>query len=118
MRRGDIYGVESRSGVGSEAQKSRPAVVVSNDATNKQASLTGKGVVAVVPLTGSTANVYPFQILVHQGEIDGLTEDCKMQCEQIRSVDYGRIGAFMGSLPPDLMAQLDATLKWYLSLDS
>lgn len=118
MRRGEIYRVEFRSGVGSEALKSRPAVVVSNDATNQQASLTGKGVVAVVPLTGSTANVYSFQILVHQGEIEGLTKDCKIQCEQIRSVDYGRIGDFIGSVTPELMAQLDATLKWYLGLDS
>lgn len=118
MRRGDIYRVEFRSGAGSEAQKSRPAVVVSNDSTNQQASLTGKGIVAVVPVTGSTANVYSFQILIHAGEIEGLTKDCKMQCEQIRSVDYGRIGDFIGSVPPEVMAQVDAALKWYLSLDS
>lgn len=46
---------------GAEADKRRPAVIVSNDAANAASSRFGRGVVAVVPLTSNVSRIYPFR---------------------------------------------------------
>ena len=48
MRRGEIVTVSLDPVRGSEAGKTRPAVVVSNDAANDTATRLGRGVVTVV----------------------------------------------------------------------
>ena len=64
MRRGEIVAVSFDPAVGSEAAKTRPAVVVSNDAANATATRLGRGVVTVVPVSSNVDRVYPFQVLV------------------------------------------------------
>ena len=51
MRRGEIVRVSLDPARGSEADKTRPAVVVSNDAANAAATRLGRGVITVVPTT-------------------------------------------------------------------
>jgi mRNA interferase MazF len=46
----------------------------------------------------------------------GLRLDSKAQAEQIRAVSVERIGAHIGSLPPELLAALDEALRLHLSL--
>ena len=101
MRRGDIVTVNLDPARGSEASKSRPAVVVSNDAANSTASRLGRGVITVVPVTSNTDRVYPFQVLL-PAAATGLRSDSKAQAEQIRSVAIERIGRQVGRLRPAL----------------
>jgi mRNA interferase MazF len=115
MRRGDIRIVDLEPVVGSEANKQRPAVIVSNDGANLTAARLGRGVLTIVPLTTSTARVHPFQILLEADAV-GLREDCKAQAEQVRSVDVERIGARVGSVPAHLMDALDEALRLHLAL--
>ena len=49
---------------GSEANKQRPAVLVSNDGANSMAATLGRGVVAVVPITSNVSRVHPFQVFL------------------------------------------------------
>ena len=49
IRRGEIHAVDLDPARGSEANKRRPAIIVSNDAANATAMRLGRGVVTVVP---------------------------------------------------------------------
>lgn len=116
MRRGDVFLVDLSPVVGSEANKRRPAIVVSNDAANHIASSRGRGVVTVVPLTSNTSRVYPFQVLLPADPGTGLTVDSKIQAEQIRSIDVARISRQLGVLPPPTLRLLDEALRLHLAL--
>ena len=77
---------------GSQANKPRPAVLVSNDRTNTVAQRLGRGVVTVVPVTSNVEWVSPFQVLLPADD-SGLRVDCKAQAEQVRSVAVERVGS-------------------------
>ncbi len=115
MRRGEIVTVTLDPARGQEASKNRPAVIVSNDAANGTATRLGRGVVTVVPVTSSTARVYPFQVLL-PARLTGLRHDSKAQAEQLRSIAVERIGSRIGHVPASLMAELDQALRIHLSL--
>jgi mRNA interferase MazF len=115
MRRGEIVNVSLDPVRGSEAGKTRPAVVVSNDAANDAATRLGRGVITVVPVTSNTARIYPFQVMLPAGQT-GLRQDSKAQAEQVRSVAVERVGERVGRLPAALIAELDRALRIHLSL--
>jgi len=115
MQRGDIYLVDLDPTQGSESNKIRPAVIVSNNAANRTAERNSRGVVTVVPVTSNTDRVYPFQVLLRSGE-GGLTVDSKVRAEQVRSVDYGRLHRQLGTIPPASLGRLDDALRTHLAL--
>jgi len=115
MRRGEIRLVDLEPVRGAEADKRRPAVIVSNDGANSTAERLGRGVITVVPVTSNTARVYPFQVLLDASST-GLEHDSKAQAEQIRSVAVERIGGRVGVLPATLLAALDEALRLHLAL--
>ncbi|MFJ7197607.1 MULTISPECIES: type II toxin-antitoxin system PemK/MazF family toxin [unclassified Streptomyces] len=115
MRRGDIHLVDLEPARGSEANKVRPAVIVSNNAANQSVELNGRGVVTVVPLTSNTARVLTFQVLLGAGECR-LPRDSKAQCEQIRAVTPDRVLKRVGTVPRRRMAEIDAALRRHLAL--
>jgi mRNA interferase MazF len=115
MRRGEVRLVNLDPVRGSEANKRRPAIVVSNDRANVVAELLERGVVTVVPLTSATTRVFPFQVLVPAGQA-GLRVDSKAQAEQVRSVAVERLGPALGRLPAPIMAEIDEALRLHLDL--
>src|ERR1700734_2224685 len=76
---------------GSEANKRRPAVIVSNDGANATAARLGRGVITIVPVTSNIARVYPFEVLLRAAQT-GLQRDSKAQAEQVRAVSIQRVG--------------------------
>jgi mRNA interferase MazF len=115
MRRGEIVTVSLDPVRGSEASKTRPAVVVSNDAANATATRLGRGVITVVPVTSNIARVHPFQVLLPAGQT-GLRQDSKAQAEQVRSVAVEGVGDTIGQLPIALITELDRALRLHLAL--
>jgi mRNA interferase MazF len=115
MQRGDIYLVNLDPSQGAEANKQRPAVIVSNDATNRVSERNGRGVVTVVPVTSNTTRIHPFQALITTSE-SGLHHDSKAQAEQVRSVDVTRLTHRIGQLTAAARARLDAALRTHLDL--
>lgn len=115
MRRGEIRLVDLDPARGSEADKQRPAVVVSNDGANGTAQRLGRGVIAVVPVTSNIERVYPFQVLL-PAVSTGLAVDSKAQAEQVRAVAIERVGRRIGLLTADLQADLDEALRLHLAL--
>lgn len=115
MRRGEVRLVDLDPVRGAEANRGRPAVVVSNDGANTSAERLGRGVVTVVPVTSNTKRIYPFQVLLRASET-GLEHDSKAQAEQVRSVGVERIGARVGVVPHEDLAALDEALRLHLAL--
>lgn len=115
MRRGEIRLVNLDPALASEAARTRPAVIVSNDVANATVERLGRGVVTVVPVTSNVTFTYPFQVLLPADET-GLDRDSKAQAEQVRSVSVERVGRQIGKLPYDLLARLDDALRVHLDL--
>lgn len=115
MRRGDVVWVDLEPVRGSESNKVRPAVIVSNDGANRTAEQLGRGVVTVVPVTTNTAKVFPFQVLLPARRCE-LARTSKAQAEQIRSISVERVGKIAGRLPPDILEQLDSAIRLHLAL--
>lgn len=115
MLRGEIWQVDLDPVRGSEANKQRPAVIVSNDRANAAATRLGRGVVTVVPLTTSVDKVYPFQVLISAAG-SGLTADSKAQAEQVRSVATQRLVRRIGRVSPSELTDLDDALRLHLAV--
>jgi mRNA interferase MazF len=115
MLRGEIRMVDLDAVRQGEANKRRPAVLVSNDGANTTAARLGRGVVTVVPVSSNVSRVYPFQVLLAASET-GLDRDSKAQAEQVRSVSVARVSRKVGAVPPDIMGAVDDALRLHLAL--
>jgi mRNA interferase MazF len=111
IKRGEVYWVAFDPTVGSEIRKTRPAVVVSNDANNLHANT-----VTVLPMTTAVAKVRPFEVLLESG-ICGNREAGKVKADQIRTLDKRRFGNLMGFVPSFLMTEIDTAMRLHLALD-
>ena len=99
------------SGVGSEIRKTRPAVVVSNDAACRF-----DAVVQVVPVTRMPErDLRPYEAAVGSAE-SGLERPSRLVASQIRTISKGRIGGVIGVLAGPEHADLDRALRIQLAL--
>ena len=115
MLRGEIRLADLEPVRGSEADKRRPVVLVSNDRANSIAARLGRGVVTVVAVTSNTDRIYPFQAML-PASATGLRQDSKAQAEQVRSIAVERLGAVLGEVPAELMDRVDDALRLHLQL--
>lgn len=106
MLRGEVWWVAFDPAIGSEIQKTRPAVIVSNDAANRHLAR-----VQVVPLTSSTGRLYPSEALV---EVDG--KESKAMTDQIMTADKRRLKSLLGRLSREDMKSVEQALKTQLGL--
>lgn len=106
MKRGEVWWVEFDPSVGSEIRKTRPAVIVSNDAANRHLAR-----VVVVPVTSNTGRQYPGEAEVTVGG-----QSSKAMADQIMAADKSRLKNRLGTLTKaDLLAVEDA-IKVHLAL--
>ena len=110
--RGMIVEVDLDPVVGHEQGRSRPCVVVQNDAGNRFSSMT-----IVVPLTDATHIRRPSAIYVLAKKGDGgLRKDSILLSDQIRAVDLVRVRRMIGVLSPETMKAVDRALLISLGL--
>lgn len=119
LLRGEVYWADLEPAVGSEANKVRPVVIVSNNGANA-AAMRHAGVVTVVPLTSSIGSVKPFQALVtvdrnSSHEIQGTIESIA-QAEQVRSISTFRFKGRLGFISASDMRRVDDALRVHLRL--
>ena len=110
VQRGDVVLVNLDPTIGVEIKKTRPAIVLSNDAINQYSQLA-----VIVPLTKNTARLSPSHTLIPKGT-SRLTFASKVVTEQIKAVDKQRIVKRLGSVPPALLAQVERAVKNTLAL--
>ena len=106
MRRGEVWWVQFTDRTGGEVRKSRPAIIVSNDAANEYANR-----VQVVPLSRQTAKLFPCEAKV---TLKG--SDSKAMADQIMTVSKERLSKRMGIVSaPDLQG-VERVLRIQLNL--
>lgn len=111
MKRGEIYYADLNPTVGSEINKRRPCLIVSNDANNRAAST-----LTVLPITSNTTRIFPFEIALTRKE-SGLPKDSKAQAQQIRTIAKQRIsGPAAGRLDAEKMRAVDAAISLHLAI--
>lgn len=100
-RRGEVWWVAFDPSVGGEIQKTRPALIISNNAANAVLNR-----VIVIPLTSQTSKVYPGEAVV---TLNG--EQRKAMGDQVMTASKQRLGTRLGSLDnPDMTAVENALL--------
>jgi mRNA interferase MazF len=105
-KRGDIWIVNFDPTIGSEIQKTRPAVILQNDIGNQYSAVTI--VAAISSYTGG--DIYPTEVLITPRE-GGLEKESVVLLNQIRTVDKARLIARIGTLALPTMHAVDrATL--------
>ena len=106
MQRGEVWWVELGPTQGSEIRNTRPAVIVSNDAANRNLSR-----VVLVPTTSNTGRQYPGEAIVSVGG-----QSSKAMADQIMAADKSRLKNRLDTLSkPDMLAVEDA-IKVHLAL--
>ena len=106
MQRGEVWRVEFEPATGSEIRKTRPAVIVSNNAANRNLAR-----VVVVPLTSSTGRLYPGEAMVRVGE-----QSSKAMADQIMVADKLRLKSQLGVLSKADMQAVEDAIKLHLAL--
>ena len=110
IKRGQVFLVNFDPTIGTEAKKTRPAVVVSNDINN-----THSPIVSVSPITSNVARIYSFEVEVPRSK-GGLHTHSKVMVNQTRAVDKVRLMKSLGRLKDDIMTQVDRALRLHYDL--
>src|SRR5437763_15323914 len=105
-RRGGGWWVAFDQAMGGEIQKTRPAIVMSNDAANSVLNR-----VVVVPITSNVAKVYPGEALV---TING--EQRKAMTDQIMAVSKLRLRDRMGMVSSRDLASVGDAILLHLAI--
>ncbi len=106
-KRGDIYWVKLDPVIGSEITKSRPCLIVSNNAGNEVSPQ-----LIVAPITSSIKRIFPFEVPIEVGGKRG-----KIVLNQIRAIDKVRLSGNISSATNDTMDRVNEALKLVLALD-
>jgi len=104
--RKDVWLVNFDPSVGSEIKKTRPAVVVSNDESNKFLER-----VQVLPFTSNTEKVYPCECVVQTNKVSG-----KIAADQIMTVSKKRLYKHVDVLSDIDMIEIERIIKIQLNL--
>ena len=107
-KRGEIYLVCLDPVIGSEINKTRPALILSNDINNQYSET-----VTVIPITSNISKIFPFEVMLSRDK-SGLTKDSKAKCNQIRTIDKQRMVKNIGKVIPDIMKEIEKALLIHL----
>ncbi|HUD55961.1 MAG TPA: type II toxin-antitoxin system PemK/MazF family toxin [Terracidiphilus sp.] len=107
IERSEVYWINFDPSLGGEIQKTRPAIVLSNNAANLALNR-----VQVVPITSRTDRVYPGEAII---ELKGAKR--KAMADQLTTVSKQRLGNKLGALSSQDMTRVEAAIAVQLALN-
>ncbi len=108
MKRGEVWWINFNPSVGGEIKKQRPAVIVSNDASNQYLNR-----LQVVPLTSNVDKVYPSEAVVKVGR-----RKSKAVADQLTTVSKLRLTNRMGRLSGSDLAKVEHVIMVQLGMET
>jgi mRNA interferase MazF len=105
-KRGEVWWVTFDPALGTEIKKCRPAIVISNDVSNKYLDR-----VQVVPLTSNITKVYASECLVQLSKQTG-----KAMADQIRTVSTERLVKKIEKLSTKNLLAVEQVVRLQLEL--
>ena len=106
MNRGDVWWVNFEPSIGGEIRKKRPAIIISNNASNKFLNR-----VQVIPITSNTDRLFPSEAYVTIAGKKG-----KAMADQLATVSKQRLSKRIGSVSNDEMDMVAEAIKTQLDL--
>lgn len=106
MKRGEVWWVNFDPAIGGEIRKQRPALILSNDASNLHLNR-----LQVVPLTSQTGRLYPSETHV---QLDG--EQRKAMADQLTTASRARFAGKIGVLSAEDLAAVERVVRLQLGL--
>jgi len=106
MQRSEVWWVNFDPSIGGEIKKKRPAVIISNNASNKFLNR-----VQVVPLSSKMERLYPSEAaVVFEGK------ESKAMADQLATVSKARLFRRAGVLSPEDMHKVEEAVKIQLAM--
>ena len=106
MKRGEVWWVNFEPSLGGEIKKQRPAVIVSNDVSNKHLNR-----VQMVPITSNVDKLYPSEAAI---TLNG--DARKAVADQLTTASKTRLKNKIGSLSAEDMHKVAHAIKIQLDL--
>jgi mRNA interferase MazF len=111
-KRGEIYLTALDPVIGREIRKTRPALIIQNDVSNRLS-----GVTIVAPITSKVRlPLNPVQVLLATDATSGLAVASVALLSQIRAIDCQRLIKRLGSVDLDTLGRVDEAIKISLGL--
>ncbi len=105
-KRGEVYWVTFDPALGGEIQKTRPAVILSNDLANEALNR-----VIVIPLTSKIQKLYPGEAKI---SLNG--EDRKAMADQITTASKLRLKTRLGKISTQDVSRIEAAVLLQLGI--
>ena len=113
MKQNEIWLINLDPTIGAEIKKTRPAIIVNDDALGKLP------LKIIVPITDwkDKYEIAPWMVKIIPNQINGLTKDSSADCFQIRSVSQDRFVRKIGKVSESIMENIRLGLSKVLSVD-
>jgi mRNA interferase MazF len=106
VKRGEVWWVNFEPSIGGEIRKKRPAVIVSNDPSNRHLNR-----VQVVPLSSKIYKVYP-----SEAPVTFLGRESKAMADQLATVSKERLLERAGELTREGLRRVEDAIRVQLGL--